>query len=59
MWAATWQRGPLGVRQTIVSRDKIGPGRTREIWQPVRAPDGGTRWVKKRYLLDAYATRST
>jgi hypothetical protein len=31
---------------------------TGEIWQPVRAPDGSTGWVKKRYLLDAGATRA-
>jgi hypothetical protein len=33
-------------------------GRTGEIWQPVRAPDGSTGWVKERYLLDARATGS-
>jgi hypothetical protein len=33
-------------------------GRSGEIWQPVRAPDGSTGWVKKRYLLEASATRS-
>jgi hypothetical protein len=33
-------------------------GRTGEIWQVVRAPDGSTGWVEKRYLVDAHATRS-
>jgi hypothetical protein len=33
-------------------------GRTGEVWQPVRAPDGSTGWVKMRYLLDARGTRS-
>ena len=29
-------------------------GSAGEVWQPVRAPDGSTGWVKKRYLLDAH-----
>jgi hypothetical protein len=33
-------------------------GRTGEIWQPVRAPDGSAGWVKRRYLLDPPNTRS-
>jgi hypothetical protein len=33
-------------------------GRTGEIWQPVRAPDGSTGWVKRRYLLEPPSTPS-
>ncbi len=29
-----------------------------EVWQPVRAPDGSTGWVKRRYLLDAQGNAS-